>query len=205
MNLRERILDLAASGQRMPIGTDLVLHEHHDAASIVRDGVRLGRVVEEAAHRYNTPLAMPLMDLRLEKADLLVRLGVPDEEAEAFHFSEPLSAESVQSVSGDQDPPSPARSIAQAGSVRYIATQTSLIPVGMAIGPFSLATKLLADPITPVAMSGMGLAGTNEPAVRLAEQCLAISEAAVARSVRAQAEAGAQALMICEPPRSSCD
>jgi len=73
-------------GLRMPIGTDLVLHEHADAAEIVLNGRRLGQVTEEAAGRYGTPLAVPLMDLRLEKADLLDRFGVPEAQVDAFHF-----------------------------------------------------------------------------------------------------------------------
>jgi hypothetical protein len=39
--------------------------------------------------------------------------------------------------------------------VRYIAERTDLLPVRMLIGPFSLMTKFLADPISPVAMAGI--------------------------------------------------
>ena len=74
---RQFYLDLAASGLSMPIGTHLVLHEHPDYAAIVQDGARLGRVVEESAHRFRMPLAFPLMDLKLEKEALLLARGVP--------------------------------------------------------------------------------------------------------------------------------
>ncbi len=64
---REFYLDLAASGLRMPIGTHLVLHEQAHPEEILLDGPRLGEVLIETAHRYTTPLAVPLMDLTLEK------------------------------------------------------------------------------------------------------------------------------------------
>ena len=62
-------LDLAASGLRMPVGTDLVLHEQADAEQVVEDGCRLGQVMETAARRSSAlPLALSLMDpVRLEK------------------------------------------------------------------------------------------------------------------------------------------
>ena len=71
---RQYYIGLADSGLRMPIGTDLVLHERADAGDIVLDGRRLGQITAEAAKPIGTPLAVPLMDLRLEKADLLDNL-----------------------------------------------------------------------------------------------------------------------------------
>ena len=81
----DHLLRLAASGLRTPIGTDLLLHEQEDPEAVRRDGKRLAGVVREAAERYRTPLAIPLMDLRVEKADLVHRLR-PDAEADTFHF-----------------------------------------------------------------------------------------------------------------------
>jgi uroporphyrinogen-III decarboxylase len=69
----------------------------------------------------------------------------------------------------------------------------------MAIGPFSLTTKLISDPITAVAMSGMGATAAEDSSVLLVERCLALAEQAVARSVEAQMAAGAKAMLICEP------
>jgi uroporphyrinogen-III decarboxylase len=69
----------------------------------------------------------------------------------------------------------------------------------MAIGPFSLMTKLMADPITAVAMAARGASATEDEQVRLAETALQLAEFAVARSLRGQAAAGAKAVMICEP------
>jgi uroporphyrinogen-III decarboxylase len=181
----------------MPIGTDLVLHEQPDAEAILLDGCRLGRIVECAARRYRTPLAFPLMDLRLEKADLAWRLQIPD--AETWHF--PAAPDDAQLRALDETAAAPfaPRNQAHIDAVRYIARETDLVPIGMAIGPFSLMTKLLEDPITPIAMAGMGMTDEDDPGVLAVVRCLEIAEAAVTRSVAAQVTAGAQAVLICEP------
>jgi uroporphyrinogen-III decarboxylase len=69
----------------------------------------------------------------------------------------------------------------------------------MSIGPFSLMTKLLADPITPLALAGSGLTAGEDGSILLAERALALAEMAVVRSVCAQIRAGARAMLICEP------
>ncbi len=179
----------------MPIGTDLVLHEQPDPEAVVLDGRRLGQVMEQAARRYRTPLAIPLMDLRLEKADLLAAFGIPAAEVDTFHFSEPRRIDIAAYAASPFD----VRNQAHLDSIRYIKEETGLVPVGMAIGPFSLMTKLMADPITPIAMAGTGLTAAEDSGVRLAEECLKLAEVAVHRSVKAQAAAGARAILICEP------
>ncbi len=84
---RQFYLGLAESGLRMPIGTHLVLHEHADPEVIVRDGQRLGKVVEEAALRFHCPLGLPLMNLKLEKEALLLARGVaPTQVPAALRF-----------------------------------------------------------------------------------------------------------------------
>jgi len=196
---RQYYIDLAHSGLRMPIGTDLVLHEHADAGDIVLDGRRLGQVIEEAAGRYGTPLAVPLMDLRLEKADLLDRFGVPEVQVDAFHFDAAPSEADLVRVAASSDAAFPARCQAHFDSIRYVAEETKLVPVGMAIGPFSLMTKLMADPIVPIATAGMGLTGAEDAGVLMAERCLAVAELTVHRSLRAQARSGARAIIVCEP------
>ncbi len=193
---RSYYLRLAASGLRMPIGADLVLNERGDPEEARRDGRRLGRVIEETARRYGSPLAFPLMDLRLEKADLLALLDIPDE-ARQFAEAPPDSAiETVRAAAGSSFPE---RNRAHIDSVRYVASETDLTAVGMAIGPFSLMTKLISDPITPLALAGMGVTSDDDPGVRLIERCLELAELAVARSCAAQAAAGARAMLICEP------
>lgn len=63
----------------MPIGTDLVLSEENEPEKTRQEGPGLGRVIECAARRWHTPLAIPLTDLRLEKIDLLVLAGISEE------------------------------------------------------------------------------------------------------------------------------
>ena len=65
---RQFYLDLAASGARFPIGTDLVLRRHENAEAILRDGARLADIILDAARAYGSPLAFPVMDLGVEKA-----------------------------------------------------------------------------------------------------------------------------------------
>ena len=188
---RDIYLKWAASGLRMPIGTHLVLHEHTDPDAILNDGRRLGGVVEEAARRFRTPLAVPLMDLTLEKAAVLHAYGIAAKEGESFHFREPPPEKRNVALTP--------RMIATCEGVQYIARETSLIPAGMSIGPFSLTTKLVSDPITPVFLAGAGATSTEEPEVRLLEGMLAISLESILHYLKAQITAGAKAIIICEP------
>ena len=192
-------LDLAAQGLRMPIGADLVLHEQPDPEAVMLDGRRLGQVIEMTARRYRTPLAMPLMDLRIDKADLLRNLGVAEAQADSFHFREPPSENDLARMRDSMNAPFSRRGRAHIDSVRYIAENTSLVPVGMAIGPFSLMTKLMSDPITPLALAGMGLTAQDDPGILRAERSLALASMALERSLAAQIKAGARAMLICEP------
>ena len=188
---RQFYLDLAASGSSMPIGTHLVLHEHPDHAAIVQDGQRLGRVVEESARRFRMPLAFPLMDLKLEKEALLLTRGVPAGAVDSFHFSEIPEKNGELRLTKNME--------AVCGAIRYIASETDLIPVGMGIGPFSLMTKLISDPIAPVFMAGTGATSAEEPEVALLECLLELGFATIRKYLDAQIEAGAKAIILCEP------
>jgi len=183
----------------MPIGADLVLHEETDPEAARNHGAALGRVIEKTARRWQTPLAIPLMDLRLEKADLLSRVGVSARDADAFHFTSALDDSTLAALGANQAAPSCPGSVARDQALAYIASLPGLIPVGMAIGPFSLATRLMADLITAVALAGRGVSPQDSEEVRLLLQCLQVAEAAVRRSVRSQIASGARAIMICEP------
>jgi uroporphyrinogen-III decarboxylase len=195
---RQRYLDLAAAGHRVPIGADLVLHEQPDAEAVMLDGARLGKVVIDAARRYNTPLALPLMDLRIEKSLLLQALGVPVDQIDQFHFSEaPTDEQFAQAAKLDVH--ADARAHANVEAIRYVAAEKDLIACGMAIGPFSLMTKLIADPITPVFMAGMGTTAEEDPEVKLVERLLELATAVIEKSLLAQFEAGAAAICVCEP------
>jgi uroporphyrinogen-III decarboxylase len=188
---RKYYLDLAAGGLRMPIGTHLVLQEHGDHEEIIHDGGRLGAVVAETADRFNTPLAVPLMDLKLEKEALLEGLGVPPLEIESFHFQ-----------SAPQNDPAfrlTPRMRATCDAIAHVARKPGLVPMGMGIGPFSLMTKLVSDPISPVYLAGTGLTAEDDPEVALVERAIAIGTRIILNYFTAQIDAGAKAIIVCEP------
>ena len=188
---RRYYLDLAASGLRMPIGTHLVLHGHADHEIIPEDGRRLGGVIEEAARRFRCPLALPLMDLKLEKEAMLLAHGIAPAEIDAFHFDDvPVDDPEVRLTR---------RMDAVCGAIRHIAEETDLLPVGMGIGPFSLMTKLISDPITPVFLAGDGLSAEDDGEVALVERLLELSAKTIRLYLDAQIQAGAKAVILCEP------
>jgi uroporphyrinogen decarboxylase len=84
-------------------------------------------------------------------------------------------------------------------SVGYIAGDTGLVPIGMTIGPFSLMTKLLKDPITPIYMAGSGMTAEDDPDVALVDRALELSLTIILFSVEAQIRAGAKAIFMAEP------
>jgi uroporphyrinogen-III decarboxylase len=184
-------LKLAASGLRMPIGTHLQLHQHPDADLISRDGRRLGEVLIEAARRFGTPLAVPLMDLSLEKEALLRAAGVAESDVDAYHCT------AVPTLPADLPLTSRMRTACEA--ITHVTGQPDLVPMGMAIGPFSLLTKLVTDPITPIYLAGTGATADEEPELALIEQLLELAERVIHRYLHAQIDAGAKAIIVCEP------
>jgi hypothetical protein len=200
---RERWLGWARRGLRAPLVTDLFLHEEPDPEAARVDGAALARVIARAAGRWGSPLGLPLMDLRLEKADLLAPLGLDADAADRFHLDGPLDAATRRLLLATPPPEPGPGSLARERSLAILARETDLLPVGMAIGPFSLATKLLKDPITPLAMLGTGVAPEEDAAVRTLLEAHEIAEAAVLRAVRRQLDAGARAVFVCEPTAST--
>lgn len=196
---RSLYLKFAADGLRMPIGTDMLLHEHDDAEAILLDGRRLGMIARDAAARYRTPLAMPIMDLRVEKEAMLRRLDVPSNLIDTHHFTAVCDPSDVRRVLDDDHSHATPRQQANNDAIRWLCGNTALIAVGMAIGPFSLATKLMVDPITAVYLAGTGAAAADEPDVALLEQTLAMSLSIICDSIRGQVAAGAKAVCVCEP------
>lgn len=196
---RQYYLDMANAGLRMPIGTDLVLHEHPDAHAILEDGERLGRVLEETARRFHTPLAVPHMDLEMEKHVLLQMLGVPQEEIAKFHFEHCPGEDIFARLDANLNDSFPPHLQAHVDSVAYIANNTDLLPIGMAIGPFSLMTKLVADPITPICIAGSGVTADEDDEIKMVEQTLELAIRIILRSISAQIAAGAKAIFIAEP------
>ena len=198
---RKFYLDLAARGLRMPIGTDLVMHEESEPEKVRNEGAALGRVIERAARRWGTPLAVPLMDLRLEKIDLLALAGIPGAEAEAYHFASPLDEAALASIVRRAGPCRFARAALPATkrspSFRH---RPDLLPVGMAIGPFSLTTRLMADPIYCGRHGRIGGRSMTTPT-----RCGCFGNACAwlrppsSVPCAARSGSGAKAIMICEP------
>jgi len=182
-------LDLAASGARIPIGTDLILSEKPDPERIKHDGRRLGQVMEEAAHRWKTPLALPLMDLTVEKEWLAGALGIGAQEIPTWHFDGEVP-------DAAPDAPLTSRLKANSEAIRHIACETDLFPCGMSIGPFSMMTKLIADPISPVFLAGMG---DMDEDVEQLEKVLELATKVILHTIETQLDAGAQAIVLCEP------
>jgi len=188
---RTYYLDLAAAGLRMPVGTHLVLHEHDQIKEILADGEKLGRILEESARRFRTPMAIPLMNLTLEKTALLSADNVPADKIDSYHFSEPPTGRYDIALTPEME--------VCCGALRYIAQKTDLLPVGMSIGPFSLMTKLIADPIAPVFLAGTGATAEEEVEIAVVEKALELAEKVIRIYLEAQFKAGAKAVFICEP------
>jgi len=89
--------------------------------------------------------------------------------------------------------------IATCEAIGYIDCETDLVPVGMCIGPFSLTTKLLSDPITPVFLAGAGAAPGEEPEVALLDNVLRLAVGVILQFLQEQVAAGAKAILVCEP------
>jgi uroporphyrinogen-III decarboxylase len=200
---REFYLDLATAGLRMPVGANLVLHRHDDPEAILVDGQRLGQVVAETARRYHTPLAVPLMDLSVEKTALLEALGVPTERIPTFHFEECPADDALARLEKRLATHSSARVQATVEAVGYVARQKDLLPIGMAIGPFSLTIRLINDPIGALYAAGRGVTPGQNAQVATVERVLALATQVVEWSLRQQIAAGAKAIWICEPAAST--
>lgn len=197
---RDFYLDLAAKGHRTPVGADLVLHEKSDPQTVKHHGEQLGAVIAEAAQRYGSPLAIPLMDLTVEKEAMLQALDVPEVEIDNYHFSEPPTDEQVKRIIETCNGRSTSRMQANCEASAHLRDNyPDLLPIGMSIGPFSLLVKLIEDPIMAVYFIGAGMSEEEEPGVAIARRCLEVGEQVILASIEAQIEAGAKAMFICEP------
>lgn len=198
---RQYYLDLAQGGLIMPVAADVIMHQHEDAAGILVDGVRLGQVIIETAEYFKTPLAIPHMDLELEKMALLTLLGIPDDELQKYHFTVPPTPEQFALLEeklqlGELLP----RMQAHIDSVGYVAAHApDLLPIGMSIGPFSLMSKMVADPITPIALAGSGLTAEDEEDIAVLEGVLELGTQFILHSIRRQIALGVKAVFIAEP------
>ena len=190
-NTRIRLNQLATEGHRAPIGTHLILHEKADAGDVVLDGARLGEVIVETAARFGTPLGVPLMDLTLEKEALLLSLGIDPAQVESFHFATPPEMPAKFELTP--------RMRAACEAIGHVASKPGLVAMGMGIGPFSLMTKLVADPITPVFLAGAGSSADDEPEVAVVEAAIRVGTDVILAYLDAQIAAGATAFILCEP------
>ncbi|MCL2648237.1 MAG: hypothetical protein FWD61_14705 [Phycisphaerales bacterium] len=195
---RQYYLDLAATGLRTPVGTDLILHEKPDHAAILLDGKRLAGIMMEAAAAYKSPLAFPIMDLMLEKVAMLGMMGIGGN-VDSYHFDacpdDAAAAKFETNLRGSLPP----RMQANVQAVAEIVKARKYLPIGMSIGPVSLMTKLLSDPITPIYAAASGVTAKEDEEIRTLERVLEFSTQMVLRSVRAQIDAGAKAIFIAEP------
>jgi uroporphyrinogen-III decarboxylase len=196
---REFYIEMAKAKLAFPIGADLVLKEYKDHEDILRNGVRLGHIIAEAARRFKTPLAMPIMDLMLEKAMMLRALGIAESDIPTWHFHSCPTQEQLNTILEKIHGPFDARLQANVDAIKFIADNTDLVPVGMSIGPFSLMTKLLSDPITPVYMAGTGLTANLDAEVKTVETLMELAVEIILCSMKAQIQAGAKAFFIAEP------
>lgn len=199
---RSFYLDLAATGKRLPVATHLVLHEQPDAEAILLDGPRLAAVMIATARRFDSPLALPIMDLTLEKDVMLRAIGIDAAAIPTYHFAAPPSAEDIAKVAAIDVLASP-RIKASCESLATIAAAyaagASEVPVGMCIGPFSLMTKLMADPIVPIFLAGSGVTPEDDDDVAMLASLLDLCEKTVQAYCLAQMQAGARAIFLCEP------
>ncbi len=195
---RQTYLDLAAAGLAMPIGTDLVLAEQTEPEAVLLDGKALGQVVVDAARRYRSPLAIPLMDLRVEKEAIGLALGHEQQGIETMHLTEALSDQQITDVVQHITSKPTQRMQATADAIAVVA-ETYLEPIGMCIGPFSLMVKLVEEPILPVYLAASGATSEDDPEVARLFSLLELATQVILAYIRLQIQAGAKAMFICEP------
>ncbi len=193
---REYYLNLAAEGLRMPIGADLILHEKSDPQACRLNGEWLGEILVETARKFRTPLAFPLMDLRIEKEWLLREFGIAQERIDTYHFQDGLTQADVEKVRNmlNSEPTSAMK--ASLTAISHVAHTDNLVPVGMCIGPFSLMTKLIDDPITAVFLASLD--ATEKEAVSVFS-ALELGTLLICKWIELQIAAGAKAICVCEP------
>ncbi len=200
---RQNFIELAQNDVRVPIGVDMILHQYPDVDAILDSGERMGKVLLEAANFYKSPIVMPHMDLMLEKDHLLSLFDIPAADRPAYHFHESPSAAQVAEFKTRVKGPLGRRMEARNDAIRYVAANSKLLPMGISIGPFSLMTKLLADPITPIFLHGSGITAEEDPEVKAVEVCLDLALAVVLRAIESQLDAGARTIIIAEPAANS--
>lgn len=191
------LLDLARGGLAMPLAVDLSAHGMGVAERMQGDGGLMAEVMVATARRFGAPLAVAPMDLRVEKGALGWWLGLEEED---FHLEGPLEKGVFEELCGRaEEEVSPRMGVLLEALGRVREEARDLIPVGMGIGPFSLLTKVHRDPIGSVFLLGQGMEEEEDEGVGLAVQLLELGRRLVAAYARRQVEAGARAVIVCEP------
>ena len=96
---KDYYLNIAKQNKRMVFGVDLILGEKDNRDEILLNGEMLGKVILETAQRFNMPMALPFMDLDVEKQELLEILNIDLTQFDHFHFGEcNLSQETISLV-----------------------------------------------------------------------------------------------------------
>jgi uroporphyrinogen-III decarboxylase len=196
---RSFYLEMAKAGTMMVLATDMLLKEKSNHKVLLTSGVELGKIILESANRYDMPLALPLMDLSLEKQWLLTLLDIEESKIEEFHFNTDLDESIIQEVKDKLETITTTRVEATCEALTYVSTNSNKLSVGMCIGPFSLMTKLIAEPITPVFLAAIGETASENASIKNVEIVLQLTELIITKYVQKQIVAGAKAICVCEP------
>jgi uroporphyrinogen-III decarboxylase len=196
---RNKYLQLANAGARMVLATDMVLKEKVNHEDLLNDGNELGKIIIESANRYDLPLAFPFMDLSLEKEWLLKLLGIEASKIEKFHFDESLNESIIERVNEKMENISTLRIEATCNALTYVEKYSDKLAIGMCIGPFSLMTKLVSEPIMPIFLAAMGGTSSDDVSIKNVEIILQLAEVVIRKYILKQIAAGAKAICICEP------
>lgn len=201
---REYYLELAQQKIAVPIAIDLLVHEISDEERVGTDPKEMARVMTACAERFNIPLAIAPMDLRVEKRALTMLLGIDEHDADGFHLVEPLGEKKVNAVVDRLNREGlSARMQTTCDALQILAQEGKHTPVGMGIGPFSFLTKIAEDMIVAVLMISQGMTAEDDEAVGLALELLPLATELIERYLVAQVKAGASAIIICEPAANS--
>ncbi len=187
----------------MAFGADLVIKSKENHDQILKDGKELGKCIIEATEKYSAPLALPYMDLKIEKEDMLNLLEIPPKEIEKFHFESGIDDDYLEKLKASIDASPTERMKATCDAIHYVGANSDYLPMGMCIGPFSLYTKLVSEPITPVFMKSMGVEGDTDQSVKDLDIVLEMALLVIERWIKMQIEAGAKAVCVCEPAANS--
>jgi uroporphyrinogen-III decarboxylase len=174
----------------------LILKEKDDHEKRLYNGKLLGEVIVETAERFKTPIALPLMDLTVEKEWMLSSIGIQEKDIEEFQFTSEPNEISAEFLGKKLQENPTARLRASCEAIEHTSRCSGLIPTGMVIGPFSLMVKLIPDPITGVYLAGMGM---DDQEVKTIEKALELANETILQSIKMQVEAGAKAICVCEP------